>query len=186
MLRAAVAISIVLFISGAAGDQLQSSDPDVAVSPSAFHVNAFTGEIVPLGITIENQGTVTLVWQLASAESAVTSLDVHDLSGVHVLLDKAHGQNTGGHSEFLDSLTQQGATVTENTSPLTPALLSGFDVFWTLEMTTDLLTAEKSALHDWVRRGGGMLLQGDNAGTRWEFNDLLSGLGTGVTYDLLA
>jgi hypothetical protein len=109
--------------------------------------------------------------------------ELDDLTGVDILFDRAHGEASSGNwSIIIADLVARGATVTENTSPITPALLSGYDVLWIIDINSSFTGAEITAIQNWVLAAGALLLEGDNTTTVPIYNDLLSALSAGIAY----
>ena len=108
------------------------------------------------------------------------SAALKDLTGVRILWDEHHGQQPPDYwSTIVSDLTARGATVTEGSQELTAALLEEYDLLWLLDMQS-FTTAEVAAVQAWVRGGGALLFESDQAAT--PINELLSGLGLGITY----
>ena len=104
------------------------------------------------------------------------------LTDVRVLWDRAHGGSPlSGWSVMMSDLTNRGATVIENTQPLTPANLEGFDVLWLADVLSSFSTSEITAVQTWIRAGGALLIECDESSLR--LNPLLSGLGIGISFN---
>jgi len=114
--------------------------------------------------------------------TAITAT-LNDLTGVRIVYDISHGQsNSSPWSTIVADLTLRGATVDENSSPLTDALLANYDVFWTTDISTPWSPSELNALTGWILTGGGLILEGDNTSTVPIYNSLLSAVGAGIVY----
>ncbi|MBI4720070.1 MAG: choice-of-anchor D domain-containing protein, partial [Chitinivibrionia bacterium] len=79
-------------------------------------------------------------------------------------------------------LIQQGASLTANTSAITPNLLSNYNVFWATETFLSFSSQEIHALTDWIEAGGSILLVGDESNAIGNYNTLLSSLNAGIRY----
>ncbi|UCG51503.1 MAG: choice-of-anchor D domain-containing protein [Candidatus Latescibacterota bacterium] len=107
-----------------------------------------------------------------------------DLTGVRIIYDLSHGQHdSSNRSIFVAGLIDLGATFVESSSSITPTLLADYDIFWTVEMTSEFTAAERNTLADWVLGGGGLFLTGDQQPGIGSYNDLLGQLGAGIVYD---
>ena len=82
----------------------------------------------------------------------------------------------------MGDLALRGAVIEIGNGFITPAALAAIDVFWTTDLTIAWTPAELSALGDWFRSGGSLLLEGDNTATVSIFNTLLDTLGAGILY----
>ncbi|MDX1450888.1 MAG: hypothetical protein R3246_17695, partial [Acidimicrobiia bacterium] len=98
----------------------------------------------------------------AQTASGPVQIELNDLTGIDIMWDRSHGQtSTSSWSTLIGDLEARGATVTENTDPITPALLAGYEVLWSVDISSSFDPAELTALADWVDAGGGLLLEGD-------------------------
>jgi hypothetical protein len=105
-----------------------------------------------------------------------------DLTGMNILWDCSHGQGSWQVycSVIMSDLMARGATVTDNYEPITPQLLSGFDLLWSIP-SDPWSEPEMAAIRDWVQSGGGVLLE-----IPWSpaaANALLATLSAGISYD---
>jgi hypothetical protein len=110
-----------------------------------------------------------------------------DLTGIDILWDRSNGQaTTSSWTTMVADLTARGATVTMSTDPITPALLSGYDVLWCIDTgsTADFDAAELAALTDWLAAGGGILMEGDNTSSIEMYNALLAAANAGIVCSL--
>jgi hypothetical protein len=106
-----------------------------------------------------------------------------DLTGVNILYDRAHGQASQTiWSTIIADVESRGATVTINSSPLTPELLNGYHILWLTDMSSALTGAEITAIQGWLFTGAGLLLEGDNTLTVPIYNSLLTALNVGIEY----
>lgn len=80
-------------------------------------------------------------------------------------INYASGTLTGSaHATLRGVIEAAGGTIAPPTSQLTPAYLSGIDVFYTSLLSTStgaLSAAEQSALHDWISSGGVLIVTSD-------------------------
>jgi len=134
----------------------------------------------PSGDPSDN-GDGEMVQPPAGARTTSTSALLTDLTGVDILWDLTHGQySVAGWSTIVADLYLRGATVTENIVPITPALLSNYDILWSADMYYSWSPAEIAALTSWVKSGGSVIFETDDSVSR--VNDLLSAMGAGVVY----
>ena len=109
--------------------------------------------------------------------------ELEDLSGIRIMYDQAHGQrNNGAWSTMAFDLSSRGASFFVSQVPITPQLLTAVDVLWLTDMALPFSDAEKPAIVAWLRRGGGILFEGDDVATVEFYNDLLSDAGSGVEF----
>ncbi len=118
----------------------------------------------------------------ATSDGELTA-DLRDLTGVRIMWDRRHGQATSSNwTGMVGDLELRGAEISYNSAAITPDLLSGYDIFWSINCSWSFTTAERSALAAWVNEGGGMLLEGDYNASASSFNAILSAAGAGITY----
>ena len=86
-----------------------------------------------------------------------------DLSGVSVAYDLSHSErNATSLDGMKDELTDRDAVIEYiNTGPITESLLEPFDILWIDEGSTTWTSAELSAVRNWVEKGRGLLIHGD-------------------------
>jgi hypothetical protein len=111
--------------------------------------------------------------------------ELADLTGVNIMWDRSHGQTTtSSWTTIISDFESRGATVTVNTDPITPALLLGYNVFWSVDTGSSASwdPAELTALVSWINGGGGVLLEGDNSNSVAMYNDLLTAAAAGITF----
>lgn len=112
---------------------------------------------------------------------AEVTLLLADVRGLRIVWDRSHGEEAQtGYSALWSELASRGAIVSVNLEPLTPAILATCDVLWVRETTTAFSAPELAALSEWVRGGGGLLLEGNSSTAR--FNAILDALGAGITF----
>ncbi|NIS83015.1 MAG: hypothetical protein GTO14_23070, partial [Anaerolineales bacterium] len=82
----------------------------------------------------------------------------------YILFDQTHGTDMMTHySVWVANLTSMGYVVESLTlSPITPSLLEGYDVFVIPEALDYYSSDELSAIQDFVLKGGGLLVIGDD------------------------
>ncbi|MBK7701906.1 MAG: choice-of-anchor D domain-containing protein [bacterium] len=179
--------------------------PAITLTPTSLSavLEPFVDELT-LPLTIGNQGHSELVWSAVVADAAVTRRftlprldasdaaapggeltgDLRDLTGVRIMWDRGHGQAAPADwTGMIHDLAHRGATVSANTAAITPSLLSGYDIFWSVNCTSYLTTDEKTALAAWAFIGGGILLEGDNNASIYPFNQILAAAGAGIDYN---
>ena len=75
------------------------------------------------GATVETVGRTTPI-----------QIQLADLTGVNILWDRSHGQtSTSSWATIIADFESRGATLTENTDPITPELLANYDVIWSVD-----------------------------------------------------
>ncbi len=117
----------------------------------------------------------------APAVGAALTAPLANLTGKEIMYDRSHGQISGIYwSTIIGDLTARGATVTVNNDSITSELLAGYDVVWSVDVGVVWSAAELSALSNWVKTGGGLLLEGDDSAD--DFNALLGALEAGIEY----
>lgn len=124
-----------------------------------------------------NQDSTSVPWRTTAVQATLL-----DLTGVNVLFDQSHG-NVGSYdwSYLIGDLQSRGATVTNNYSAITSALLQDVDILWLVDLYgSPLATSEITALRTWLLAGGGLLIEGDE--TLDSYNALLASVGAGITY----
>lgn len=155
--------------------------PAITVSPDSFAVAITSGQTEERTLTISNGGDVDLEWSIAFAP--VSGARGGDMSGVSILWDRSHGQQTSsGWSTVIGDLTARGATLVESTEPVTTELLAGKRLLWSQDAGQAWTTPQLDALDTWLRAGGGLLIEGDNPGSIPVFNGVLNRLAAGCTY----
>ncbi|MBZ0266804.1 choice-of-anchor D domain-containing protein, partial [bacterium] len=165
--------SVPLSGSGASGAVIQ-------VAPLSFAETLDLGETVTRDLVVRNAGDLPLTWTLSIRP--VTGRTRASLLGVRILWDRSRNQlGTIGWATIVGELEGRGAVVEENFAPVTSALLAGYGVFLSTDLTSAWSTDEKDALAAWVRAGGGVLLIGDNLASRDPFNFLLNTIGAGIS-----
>ena len=83
-------------------------------------------------------------------------------------------QNYGGaHTNVGDRLTTEGHTVTYSTSTTLPST-SGYDQIWDLRYNTTSSSAEITALDNFVKNGGFLMMNGENSGFAGRNNSIAS------------
>ncbi|MBT2658648.1 Ig domain-containing protein group 2 domain-containing protein [Bacillus sp. ISL-18] len=155
-------------------------------------------------ILTKSSATATTTWNAPiigdhKIIAVVTSLDGLDLGntqfalavkikeplGVKVLIDAHHGnENTSGDSgtykdnlkAFTLMLQKEGYTVTENKTALTDEVLTGVKVLVLTHTRTALTAAEDTAVANFVKNGGSLLMAGkSNNSTDPTMNNALLG-----------
>jgi hypothetical protein len=117
------------------------------------------------------------------AQTSLLQAVLADLTGVDILYDRTHGEPTSSTwSTIIADVIARGATVTENTSPITPALLSGYDLLWITDVNSAFTGAEITAIQSWLLAAGALLLEGDNTTSVPVYNTLLSAVSAGIGY----
>jgi hypothetical protein len=169
-----------LTITNAGGNDLTwEAEPiraqEFAAPPGTQHT--LTAPVAPATFPEKGANDIAVI-----ARTTPISAALGDLTGVRILWNRQHGGSPlSGWSVIMSDLTGRGATVAEISQTITPALLEGYDVFWITDATSSFTSAERTAVQAWVRSGGSLVLECDESSTG--VNNLLSGLGSGITYD---
>ncbi|MCP4711813.1 MAG: DUF1565 domain-containing protein [Planctomycetes bacterium] len=89
-----------------------------------------------------------------------------DLSGVSVAYDLSHGErNASSLDGMKEELTDRDAIIEYiNTGPITENLLEPFDILWVDEGSSTWTASELTAVQNWVAKGRGLLIHGDQPG----------------------
>jgi hypothetical protein len=108
------------------------------------------------------------------------------LHGVDVLFDAAHGQEQDRWSTIIADLEARGASVWMNFDPLATSALDTVDVLWFTDVPppASITNEEVSAIAQWVRAGGGLLLEGDDDITIELYDRILAALDAGISYSI--
>lgn len=164
--------SAALSGSGASGAVIQAA-------PTSFDETLDLGQTVTRDLVVRNLGDLALDWSLSIRP--VATLERASLLGVRVLWDRSRSQpGTLGWSILAGELEARGAVIDENFAPITSELLASYRVFLSVDLTQGWTPAERTAIADWVRAGGGVFLIGDNLTSRDPYNFLLSEIGAGI------
>lgn len=140
-----------------------------------------TLDVPPTGSAPSDEGSAARPFMIPREHPVVAALA--DLTGISVLYDRAHGESyLSNWSTLVDDLTSRGAVVLENSGEITSEVLESHDVLWITDVSTSLTDNEREAVVDWVRQGGGLLLEGDSSNTMPVYNALLGELGAGILY----
>ncbi|HET9234276.1 MAG TPA: choice-of-anchor D domain-containing protein, partial [Candidatus Eisenbacteria bacterium] len=107
--------------------------------------------------------------------------ELADLSGKRILWDARHGQGYPySWSTLIADLTSRHAVVDVSTSEITLPFLRQYDALWTIDSFQSWPSSEIAALQQWVREGGALLIESDQATAI--YNQILSGLDVGFAY----
>lgn len=132
---------------------------------------------VPRQTAVDPEATDTAYRQTNAGglpRNQALSADLLNLTGVMILWDRAHGQQTpSSWSTIIDDLRLRGASVTENSTTITAALLAGYDILWSIDCGNTWTANEISAVQSWISAGGSLLLEGDNDASVTAYNALL-------------
>ncbi|UCH83338.1 MAG: S8 family serine peptidase, partial [Candidatus Latescibacterota bacterium] len=186
--------------------------PQVAVSPSNLVKTLMTGGLATKSFSISNNGPGDLFWTIDviegeyvpgvvthNGESLVLSrqFDIGQtqmappvgviegfLNGVHIVFDVSYGRTQDRWDGVVDDLVARGAQVALVADPFSPTLLDTTDVLWLTDPHPPAeITAEQVALiGQFVKAGGGLLLDGDDDVSVGIFNRILDTLGAGIEY----
>ena len=163
--------------------------PAIQVSPASFDETLEASVIAHRDLTIRNVGASALDWSIAVLPGVVGGRGI-DLAGVNILWDRSHGQSSStAWSTAVASLTNAGATLTEITgSPgtITSGLLANYQLYWTIDVGSDWLSAERTAIAEWVAGGGAVLITGDNLQSISRYTALLASIGAGFEFSTVS
>ncbi len=107
----------------------------------------------------------------------IVEAKLNDLSGVQIVWDRSHSQiDTFTHQAIIRDIQDRGAVVHVNHDAITPATLAGRSILWVNDCNSNWTSAELEAVADWVRSGGGLYLEGDNAPSVTAFNAILQAM----------
>ena len=135
------------------------------------------------GVPQKEPGSAGSPAPLAQENAGVVVAELEDLSGINIMYDQAHGQRgNSAWSTMVFDLSSRGAYVFPSHIPVTPQRLSAVDVLWLTDMALPFFESEKTAIVAWLRRGGGILFEGDDVTSVEYFNDLLEAAGSGVEF----
>jgi uncharacterized membrane protein len=182
--------------------------PVIGVTPDSLVADLFSGESEDQIFTILNGGGSDLEWSLriepaatepqlaahgllaeeASARGASTAnpsrarRDYSNLAGVKILWPRGHGElwPPSTYDDLVPALEARGATITESSDPLTPALLAEYDIVWSVEPTTTWLAGELTVVADWIRAGGSLMVEVDGDEGVAAYNELFAELLVGI------
>ncbi|MEE9270274.1 MAG: choice-of-anchor D domain-containing protein, partial [Candidatus Krumholzibacteria bacterium] len=177
--------------------------PVIVVSDDSLKHVIQPGEIRNDTITVSNTGGSDLNWNLnvtvPTGSSPLAAGGMGGPAGVtspgrpmgraatagvfNVLWHGHHG--LGGialWSIIISDITARGATVVENSGPITPSLLGGFDILWLGNTAIPFTGAEITAIVDWVLAGGSLLIEADTAPSVPIYEGLNIAIGSGIFY----
>jgi subtilisin family serine protease len=186
--------------------------PQAGVSPPALVKTLMTGTQATKEFSITNTGTGNLEWMIQvldggfipgavaldgempvlingqGAEAAYTGPPIgvgegflHD---VRIVFDISRGQAQDRWDDIITDLQNRGAVVTWSSVLFAPSSLDSVDVLWITDVPppASISHSEIMVIAQWVRSGGGLLLEGDDDITCELYNRILSGLSAGIEY----
>ncbi len=192
--------------------------PQMDVIPTSIVKTLVTGGSSEKLISIENNGTGELEWQLGikdlsfipglvatgGTEGTGGGKDPHIiehqigpiseerpifrspgiLTGRTILFDESHGQMQDSWDTIIADLVQRGADVVINSGSISLDNLSSVDILWLTDSKIFVTWSgdELSTLYEWIWKGGGLLLEGDDEPTVEIFNRILARLGAEIEY----
>lgn len=158
--------------------------PDIQVAADTLTMRLGTGTAGSVQVQIANAGEGDLEWRASVDDGAgepAPETPYRDVAGVRVLYDSNHlNLHWFNYNVIIGDLRARGADVVVSHEPFTPEYLAGFDAVWIAEAFTSLSSAEREALVDWVRAGGGLLIEGDYDRSLPDFDRILADLLCGI------
>lgn len=147
---------------------LELNQPRLQWSPGAVSASAAPGGLTTATLSVINAGPAQMnaaFFEINPVE-ALAAPAPQDLTGKRILYDRSHGSPPlDNYSQLRDDLINAGATIDVNWYyPVDEAVLAGYDVLWV--SCCGYLTwgyNELEAVDHWLRRGGGLLVQGQDS-----------------------
>ncbi len=157
--------------------------PVVVASPDSIGAALLSGEFTTRSFQIENAGGSPLTWTTDREPAFGDSGGACELAGTVIARDRHHGEHPSGlWSVIIGDLIARGASVIEIDEPLTQAILGEIDVLWVTDCSEEWSEQETVALGEWVRDGGGLLLEGDETTSTVAYNAILRETRSGIVY----
>lgn len=186
--------------------------PQAGVSPQSLVKTLMTGTQAMKEFSISNTGTGVLEWVIqvvdggfvpgrvasdgevpvlidrlgAEAANAGPPIGVTEgfLHGVRIVFDISRGQDQDRWDNIITDLQDRGAVITQRAVSYAPSSLDSVDVLWITDVSppASISQSEILVIAQWVRSGGGLLLEGDDDITCELYNRILFGLSAGIEY----
>jgi subtilisin family serine protease len=160
---------------------------NVSVSPSAVSQTVCTGDQASQNVSISNQSNVPVTYEIRSAAGSTPSLSTPEtpLTGMKILIDATHTPTwTAYPALFIDLIAHAGgnsAVLDVVADELTPALLRDHQIFFLPLSYVPWTEQARTAVADWVRAGGTLLLTGRGVdGAESNFDQLCNALGANI------
>ena len=177
-----IAVLVVHFLFGTAGPATGTEPAHIVVTPDSLSAELEVRSSEIQQLTISNSGDSVLTWQAALKNVTAHTKNISDLTGKRILLELYHcGDNVEQWSRMLDELTGAGAEVTVNEQLITRELLTNFDALWIVRITDLWDRSEIDAAIEWIRSGGAVLMSSERSLSAYVFNEILSGVGSGIS-----
>ncbi len=147
---------------------LEPTQPRLEWTPIVVTGTAVTGRRAAQTLVISSTGPLPLEIALheINPAAALQTLSVTDLSGKHILYDRAHGEPwSNDYSILISDTINAGAVITENWAyPIDASVLDGHDVLWvTCCGDTAWTYGELNAVNVWMSQGGAVFVQGESS-----------------------
>ncbi|MCH7549183.1 MAG: choice-of-anchor D domain-containing protein, partial [Candidatus Krumholzibacteriota bacterium] len=162
--------------------------PVLSVDPSMIHSIVEPGGTRESYFTVTNLGDIAASWTIMKGWPRTVTRDGVTLLGldnVTVVYEESNGQNwmSDHWSSVKRGLTRRGANTEGGNADLSSSKLADANVLWLTDGDQPYKPEETEALLEWVRAGGGLLLEGDNPEMLPEYNLILSALETDIRYE---
>jgi subtilisin family serine protease len=186
--------------------------PQIAVSPSSLVKTLMTGAQATKSFSIANGGPGELYWEISVVDGGfipglvvseaglprlIGRLEEGDfnttppvganegfLHGVRIVFAASRGQIQDRWGGIIADLHARGATVIVSGDPLDPTALENTDVLWFTDVPppASITSTEVDIIEQWVRGGGGLLLEGDDDISIELYNRILAHMAAGIEY----
>ena len=147
---------------------LELNQPRLQWSPATVSAGTAPGTTTTVALSIINGGPAQMnvaFFEINPLE-ALAAPSPKDLTGRRILYDRSHGSpSLDYYSQLVDDLTSAGAIIVENWYyPIDEAVLEGYNVLWVNCCGYQTWGySELEAVDRWLRRGGGLLVQGQDS-----------------------
>lgn len=151
--------------------------PALAPPPPLHQATRFAGSTHRIPLQVGNAGLENLTWSAAVVAPSAPGTAAPALDGLRV------GVFANNHTGFTGDLVAWGATVTS--IPTNAGLLSPGDLDTIVidGRMTSLVTAHFTALRDWVKAGGTLILEGSTWSCVSRLNSLIKDSGLTASHD---
>jgi subtilisin family serine protease len=150
--------------------------PVLEYSAPSLELARFPNAVSELPLQISNSGVENLIWNASALNPSPPGTPAPVLGGLRV------GLFTNNHGSFSGKLATWGAEVTQ--LPTTSALLSPqpFDTIVIDGRMTSLVTSHFTALREWVKSGGILILEGGTYSSVSRLNSLIKDSGLSAAH----